>query len=56
MNKIPLIVEIIGILMVSTGIGIEWITRTPIGFIIINIGCVIVAIGGLIYAKIYRRK
>lgn len=54
MNKIPIIVEIIGILIVSTGIGIEATMGGHVGFIIITVGSVIVATGSLLYAKVYH--
>jgi NADH:ubiquinone oxidoreductase subunit K len=58
MNKAYLsaiIIEVIGIIVVSGGIVFEYLSGETIGFIVITVGSVIVAIGSLFYAKVYRR-
>lgn len=48
-------IEVVGIALVSGGIVFEYLSGEPIGFIVFNIGCVVVAAGSLFYAKIYRQ-
>jgi len=51
----PAIIEIVGIGIVSAGIGFEIATGADLGYLIICTGSVLVAGGGLLYAKILRR-
>jgi len=57
MNKAYLsaiIIELVGITVVSGGIIFEFMSGEPIGFIVITVGSVIIATGSLLYAKVYR--
>lgn len=57
MNKAYLsavIIELVGIVVVSGGICYEYLSGEPIGFVVITFGSVIIAIGSLFYAKVYR--
>jgi len=57
MNKAyiyAVIVELVGIVVVSGGIVYEYLSGEPIGFVVITTGSVIVAVGSLFYAKVYR--
>jgi len=49
------IIEIIGISATSIGICYEYASGETIGFIIITAGSVLVAIGSLMYAKVYSK-
>ena len=48
------IIELIGIIVVSVGIGIELAMRADFGFLIITGGGLLVAAGGALYAKFLR--
>lgn len=50
------ILELIGIITVSSGIGIELASRAEIGYIVITIGSLLVATGGFIWAKLLKRR
>lgn len=50
------VTEIIGIMVVAIGVGIEIAYRAHIGYILITSGAVAVAAGGLLFAKVVRRK
>ena len=57
MNKAyvsAVVVEVVGIVLVSGGIVFEYLSGEPVGFVVITVGSVIVAIGSLFYAKVYR--
>jgi len=47
--------ETVGCCIVALGIGIEVATNAELGYIMITSGAWIVAIGGLIWAKLIRR-
>ncbi|MBA7702408.1 hypothetical protein ES703_111175 [subsurface metagenome] len=49
------VVEVVGISVVSVGIGYEYLSGEPIGYLIITAGSVIVAVGSLLYAKVYSQ-
>lgn len=49
------IIEIVGISITSAGICYEYASGETIGFIIITAGSVLVAIGSLMYAKVYSK-
>jgi hypothetical protein len=49
-------IELIGIITVSSGIGIEIALGAELGYILITIGSVTTAGGGLIFAKIIRAR
>jgi hypothetical protein len=48
-------IEIVGISVVTAGISYEYCTHETIGYIFITTGSLTVAIGSLVYAKIYKR-
>jgi len=48
---IPTLIELIGIVVVGIGIGIEIARKARIGSLLITIGSVIVAIGAVLFAK-----
>lgn len=48
--------ELTGIMGIATGVAIESILHLDVGFIDIIIGSVMVAIGGLVWCKVYRRE
>lgn len=56
MKILAIIVEIVGIAMVGTGIGVELIAGAHIGMIIITIGSCLVAAGGVIWGKFLRKE
>ena len=45
-------VEVLGIAVVSAGIGVETVTGADIGLIIITAGSAVIAAGSLFYAKV----
>ena len=49
-------IELIGIITVSSGIGFEIATGAELGYVLITMGSVIIAGGGLIFAKIIRSR
>ncbi len=49
------IVELLGIAVVSVGIGVELFLRAELGFVLITGGSLGVAAGGVIYAKFMHR-
>lgn len=53
---IPIIIEVVGIAIVATGVGVEIATGATHGYIIISIGSLMVAGGALIWAKFIRWK
>jgi len=58
MNKAYLsavVIELVGITVVSGGIVFEYFSGEPIGFIVITVGSVIIAAGSLFYAKVYSK-
>lgn len=55
MKLIPITLELVGITAIGTGIGIELATGAEIGYAVITMGSVLVAIGGVIWGKFLRR-
>ena len=54
MKAIPIALELIGIITISIGIGIELIAGAHIGMIVITIGSCLVASGGIIWGKFIK--
>lgn len=54
MKAIPIALELIGIITVSVGIGVELMTGAHIGVVVITIGSCLVATGGVIWGKFMR--
>jgi len=53
-RTLAIALESVGICAIIGGIIFETQVHAPIGFVIITGGSVLVAAGGLLYAKIYR--
>ena len=53
---VSVVTEIVGIMVVAIGVGIEIAYRANIGYILITSGAVAVAAGGLLFSKVVRRK
>ena len=51
-----LIVEIIGVVVVGVGLGLEVGTGADVGYILITAGSAAFAIGALVYAKIVHKE
>ena len=54
MNKkfwIPTIIELVGIVLMSAGLGYEMAYHADLGYIILTSGSIITAFGGVLYAK-----
>jgi len=49
------VIEVAGISVVSSGIYYEYLSGETVGFVIITTGSVIIAVGSLLYAKVYNR-
>jgi len=49
---IAALIEIVGISVTSIGVGYEAAYKADLGYLIITVGSIIIATGGLIYAKI----
>ena len=54
MKLIPIIIELVGVVAIGTGIGVELATHADIGWTILTIGSCLVAIGGVIWGKFMR--
>jgi len=54
--KLPLIVEIIGIITTISGIFYELKTGQEIGLVVITVGSVIIATGSMLYAKVLKGR
>lgn len=52
---VALIIELVGIAVVSGGIVFEYLSGETIGLVIITVGSIIIAVGSLFYAKVYRQ-
>ena len=55
MKTIALIIELVGIIAISAGIGIEISQHAEAGYMAISIGSALVAAGGIIWGKFLRR-
>lgn len=47
--------ETVGCIIILTGIAVEVSLRAPLGYILVTSGACIVAVGGMIFAKLLRR-
>ena len=60
MNKtlwaVTIVVEIVGIMVVCAGIGVELAMHAALGYILVTVGAVILATGGAVYAKFLRGR
>ena len=52
---IPVVIELIGITTVSVGIGLEMALGGEVYLVMITAGSLLIAAGGLIFAKFMRR-
>ena len=50
------IIELVGIATVACGLGVEIALRADIGYILITGGALVIAGGGMLFAKIVRRS
>ena len=48
---IPITIELVGIAVIGTGIGVEMATHADIGWAMVTTGSCLVAIGGVIWGK-----
>lgn len=55
-KTLAIILEAVGCCVVLAGIIIEIITRAPLGYMIITGGALIIAAGGMVFAKIIRKS
>ncbi len=53
---LPIILELFGIAVIGSGIGIEIALHAEIGYLAITSGSCIVAIGGVLWGKFIRKK
>jgi len=56
MKLIPVILELVGIAVIGTGIGIEIISHADIGLVVITIGSCFVAGGGVVWGKFAKKN
>jgi len=52
---IPVTLELVGITAIGSGIGIELAMQADVGYVVISIGSVLVATGGIIWGKFVRQ-
>ncbi|MEM1544462.1 MAG: hypothetical protein QXQ24_05475 [Nitrososphaeria archaeon] len=45
-------IELMGISLTSAAIAYEFIAKADLGFIVMNLGCLLIACGSLIFAKV----
>jgi hypothetical protein len=50
MRLLAITLELIGIAIIGTGIGVELVTGAEVGFVAITIGSLLVATGGIIFS------
>jgi len=55
LKKIAILTELVAILLVGAGIGVEVVVRAPVGYIIISVGACLAMIGGFLWSKVFRR-
>lgn len=51
---LPVSLELIGIVAISSGIGIELASKAEIGYVIITVGSLFVATGAIIWGKFIK--
>ena len=56
MRLTAIIIELVGITVIGAGIGLELALGGEIYLVVITIGSVLVAGGGLLWSKVYHRK
>lgn len=52
---VSVVVEVVGIAAVGLGVGVELTLGADLGYILITMGALIVAGGGLLFAKFVRK-
>jgi len=55
-KTLAIALETVGCLIILTGIAIEVSMRAPLGYVLITSGACIVAVGGMIFAKLLRKQ
>ncbi|MDO9334112.1 MAG: histidine kinase [Dehalococcoidales bacterium] len=53
---LSIVTEMVGIIGISTGVGVELATHADYGYGIITVGSLFVAAGGLLFAKIIPKR
>jgi len=54
-KTLAIALETVGCVIILTGIAIEVSLRAPLGYVLITSGACIVAVGGMIFAKLLRK-
>lgn len=52
---IAALIEMVGISVTSIGVGYEAAYKADLGYLIVTMGSVIIAMGGLLYAKVVHK-
>lgn len=55
-TRIDRLLEVAGCIVILSGITIEVILRAPIGYITISCGALMLAAGGMVYAKFIKGR
>ncbi len=55
LRLVPVVLEVAGIAIVAVGIGVELTAHASIGNLVITIGSLLVALGGVIWGKFMRQ-
>ena len=50
----PIMLELLGIAMIGSGVGVEIAMHAEVGYVLISVGSVMVAGGGVIWGKFVR--
>ena len=58
MNRklLPVALELVGIVTIGVGIGVELATHADIGWALVTTGSCLVAVGGVIWGKFIRKE
>ena len=56
MQLVAIIIEVLGIATIGTGIGLELVQGGSVYLVMITVGSLLVASGGIIWGKFLRRK
>ncbi len=54
-KTLAIALETVGCVVILTGIAIEVALRAPLGYVLITSGACIVAVGGMIFAKLVKK-
>ena len=53
-HLLPIVIELVGIIVVSAGIGLELALGGQAYFVVITVGSLLIATGGIIWGKFIR--